>query len=109
MIRIGCAGWAIAARQSALFGPGDSVLARYATRFDGVEVNSTFHRSHRPATSARSASKLLQSESHPTRCTWAGVSPSSRAIRAIVRASSSWRAGSHSANSSDRISRRAVM
>ena len=53
MIRIGCAGWAIAARQSALFGPGDSVLARYATRFDGVEVNSTFHRSHRPDTYAR--------------------------------------------------------
>ncbi|MGO4550248.1 DUF72 domain-containing protein [Lysobacter sp. 2RAF19] len=52
-IRIGCAGWAIASRHAALFGPGDSVLARYATRFSVVEVNSTFYRSHRPDTFAR--------------------------------------------------------
>ncbi len=53
MIRIGCAGWSIASRQAALFGDGDSTLARYATRFSVVEVNSTFHRSHRPETFIR--------------------------------------------------------
>lgn len=53
MIRIGCAGWAIAARQAGLFGDGESTLARYATRFSVVEVNSTFHRSHRPETFVR--------------------------------------------------------
>jgi uncharacterized protein YecE (DUF72 family) len=52
-IRIGCAGWAIASRQAALFGAGESVLARYATRFSVVEVNSTFHRAHRPDTYER--------------------------------------------------------
>ena len=57
-IRIGCAGWAIAARQASSFGDGDSVLARYATRFSVVEVNSTFHRSHRPETYERWAAAV---------------------------------------------------
>lgn len=57
-IRIGCAGWAIASRQAHLFGDGDSTLARYATRFAVVEVNSTFHRSHRPDTYARWAATV---------------------------------------------------
>jgi uncharacterized protein YecE (DUF72 family) len=60
-IRIGCAGWAIAARQAASFGDGDSVLARYATRFSIVEVNSTFHRPHRPETYARWAAAVPRS------------------------------------------------
>lgn len=58
MIRVGCAGWAIASRQAGLFGDGDSTLARYATRFDVVEVNSTFHRSHRPETYVRWAESV---------------------------------------------------
>ncbi|KGQ20575.1 DUF72 domain containing protein [Lysobacter dokdonensis DS-58] len=58
MIRIGCAGWSIASRQAGLFGEGDSVLARYATRFDAVEVNSTFYRSHRPDTFVRWAAAV---------------------------------------------------
>jgi uncharacterized protein YecE (DUF72 family) len=58
MIRIGCAGWAIASRQSDLFGEGASTLARYATRFSVVEVNSTFHRAHRPDTYVRWAESV---------------------------------------------------
>lgn len=57
-VRIGCAGWSIAAAQRSLFGPGDSLLQRYATRFDVVEVNSSFHRSHRPETYARWAASV---------------------------------------------------
>jgi len=58
MIRIGCAGWSIASRQASLFGDGDSVLARYSTRFSVVEVNSTFHRAHRPDTYGRWAAAV---------------------------------------------------
>ena len=36
--RVGCAGWSIPSRHAALFDAGDSHLARYATRFDVVEV-----------------------------------------------------------------------
>jgi len=50
---IGCAGWAIPSQHRALFGEGSSGLARYATRFPAVEVNSSFYRSHRQATYAR--------------------------------------------------------
>ena len=60
-IRIGCAGWAIASRQAALFGEGDSTLARYATRFSVAEINSTFHRSHRPDTYVRWAATVPRS------------------------------------------------
>ena len=60
-IRIGCAGWSIASRHGALFGAGESVLARYATRFSVVEVNSTFHRAHRPDTYERWAAAVPRS------------------------------------------------
>ncbi len=56
--RIGCAGWSIPAAHARLFGEGDSVLARYATRFDAVEVNSSFYRPHRQATYARWAASV---------------------------------------------------
>lgn len=56
--RIGCAGWSIPAAHARLFGDGDSVLARYATRFDAVEINSSFHRPHRRATYARWAASV---------------------------------------------------
>lgn len=49
----GTAGWAIPAPVRDLFGEGPSNLARYATRFGGVEVNSSFHRRHRASTWAR--------------------------------------------------------
>ena len=57
-IRIGCAGWSIPSRHAALFGDGDSHLARYATRFDVVEVNSTFYRPHQPRTFERWAAEV---------------------------------------------------
>lgn len=57
-IRVGCAGWSIARASQPLFGEGDSLLARYATRFDAVEINSSFHRPHQHATYARWAAAV---------------------------------------------------
>jgi uncharacterized protein YecE (DUF72 family) len=48
--RVGTAGWALPAPLRDAFGDGASNLARYATRFDCVEVNSSFHRRHRAST-----------------------------------------------------------
>lgn len=50
---IGCAGWSYASRYAELFGAGDSGLARYATRFNAVEINSSFYREHRQDTYRR--------------------------------------------------------
>src|SRR5690606_41916678 len=64
-VRIGCAGWSIPGRHAALFGAGDSALARYATRFDVVEVNSSFYRPHQHATWRRWAAAVpRRSEEH---------------------------------------------
>lgn len=57
-IRVGCAGWAIASRQASLFGAGESQLARYATRFDVTEINSSFYRAHRYQTYERWAASV---------------------------------------------------
>src|SRR5690606_15239041 len=57
-IRIGCAGWSIPSRHAHLFGDGDSHLARYATRFDVAEINSTFYRPHQPRTFERWAASV---------------------------------------------------
>lgn len=57
-IYIGCAGWSVSSQHAALFGPGDSMLARYATRFDCVEINSCFYRPHQPKTYARWAASV---------------------------------------------------
>src|SRR5689334_17239458 len=51
--RVGTAGWAIPRPVAERFPAEGSGLARYAARFDAVEINSTFYRSHRPATYAR--------------------------------------------------------
>ena len=56
--RIGCAGWSIPSAHAHLFGEGDSALARYATRFQAVEINSSFYRPHRQATYARWAASV---------------------------------------------------
>lgn len=56
--RIGCAGWSIPAAHRTLLGAGDSMLARYATAFDCVEINSSFYRPHRTATYERWASSV---------------------------------------------------
>ncbi|WP_404712312.1 DUF72 domain-containing protein [Sphingomonas sp. MMS24-J13] len=55
---VGTAGWSIPASQVDCFRRDGSVLERYATRFDGVEVNSSFYRPHRPSTWARWAASV---------------------------------------------------
>ncbi|NUO75866.1 MAG: DUF72 domain-containing protein [Lysobacter sp.] len=57
-IMIGCAGWSIDRRHSGLFGEGDSQLARYATVFDAVEINSSFYRPHQRKTYLRWAQSV---------------------------------------------------
>ena len=57
-VRIGCAGWSIPTRAAHLFGAGDSHLERYATRFDVVEINSSFHRPHARETYVRWAATV---------------------------------------------------
>ena len=52
-IRIGCAGWSIAARDAQRFPGVGSHLQRYGRLFDAVEINSSFYRPHRPQTYAR--------------------------------------------------------
>jgi len=56
--RIGCAGWSIPRQHAQLFGEGDSMLARYATRFDLAEVNSSFYRPHQRKTWERWAAEV---------------------------------------------------
>lgn len=55
---IGCAGWSLGRMHDGLMGEGDSMLERYATRLDAVEINSSFYRPHRQATYARWAASV---------------------------------------------------
>src|ERR1043165_5217351 len=50
---VGCAGWSLPAATRSMFGAGDSMLARYATRFNATEINSSFHRPHKRETYVR--------------------------------------------------------
>jgi uncharacterized protein YecE (DUF72 family) len=52
-LRIGCAGWSIPKPYASSFPGTESHLARYASQFRAVEINSTFYRSHRPSTYRR--------------------------------------------------------
>ena len=52
-IRIGTAGWAIPRAVASCFAEHGTGLERYAGRFDILEINSTFHRPHRPSTFER--------------------------------------------------------
>jgi uncharacterized protein YecE (DUF72 family) len=52
-VLIGCAGWSLPRSEQAEFPVEGSHLERYASRFDGVEINSSFHRPHRPSTYER--------------------------------------------------------
>lgn len=56
--RIGCAGWSLPTAVQAAFPPEGSHLQRYAARFAGVEINSSFHRPHSHATYARWAASV---------------------------------------------------
>src|SRR5499427_1491540 len=57
-LRVGCAGWAIPSQHAHAFPSQGRHLERYAQRFMGVEVNSSFYRSHRPTTYARWAASV---------------------------------------------------
>lgn len=57
-VRIGCAGWSIMSRHAEWFSREGSHLARYATRFDVVEINSSFYRPHATGTYARWAAAV---------------------------------------------------
>src|SRR3954470_8447680 len=52
-IMIGTAGWSLPRAEQSHFSAGGSHLERYALRFGAVEINSSFHRSHKPAIWAR--------------------------------------------------------
>lgn len=55
---IGTAGWSIPSKEAALFDPEGTALRRYASRFSGVEINSSFYRPHYPSTWARWADSV---------------------------------------------------
>ena len=56
-VLVGCAGWSLPRDVQAAFPGEGSHLARYAARFPVVEINSSFHRPHRPGTYARWAAE----------------------------------------------------
>lgn len=57
-LRVGTAGWTLPRAVAHAFPGAGSHLARYATRFAGAEVNSSFYRPHRRATWARWAATV---------------------------------------------------
>jgi uncharacterized protein YecE (DUF72 family) len=52
-VLVGCAGWTIPRIARYRFPSEGSSLQRYAAKLPAVEINSSFYRSHRPATYAR--------------------------------------------------------
>jgi uncharacterized protein YecE (DUF72 family) len=56
--RIGTAGWTIPKPHAGAFPSEGSHLARYAQRFNAVEINTSFHRPHRTTTYARWAATV---------------------------------------------------
>lgn len=55
---IGTAGWALPRADQPEFGGEGTHLQRYATRFSAAEINTSFHRPHRPTTYARWAASV---------------------------------------------------
>ena len=53
MIYVGVAGWSVPRQHVGAFPAAGSHLERYAARYNAVEINSSFYRSHRPRTYAR--------------------------------------------------------
>ena len=49
-IFVGTASWSLPRQQQWAFPPDGTHLQRYASRFNAVEINSSFYRPHRPAT-----------------------------------------------------------
>ncbi len=56
-VRVGSAGWSIPGEQAGNFPGEGGHLARYSRRLPAVEINSSFHRPHRPSTYARWAAE----------------------------------------------------
>ncbi len=57
-VLVGCAGWTLPSPVQPVFPAEGSHLQRYAGRFPAVEINSSFHRPHRPTTYARWAESV---------------------------------------------------
>lgn len=57
-VYVGCAGWSISSAHRDLFAAGDSMLARYASVFNAVEINSSFYRPHQRKTYQRWAASV---------------------------------------------------
>lgn len=57
-VLVGCAGWTLPGPVQPVFPADGSHLQRYAARFPAVEINSSFHRPHRPSTYARWAESV---------------------------------------------------
>ena len=57
-IFLGTAGWSLPREHWAAFASEGSQLQRYASRFNAVEINSSFYRAHRPATYAKWAESV---------------------------------------------------
>ena len=55
---IGSAGWPLPTAVRDEFGPGGSLLERYATSLSGVEINASFYRPHQAKTYARWAASV---------------------------------------------------
>lgn len=58
---IGCAGWSFAKEAASDFVTDGTQLQRYASAFRSVEINSSFHRSHRRSTYERWADSVPES------------------------------------------------
>jgi uncharacterized protein YecE (DUF72 family) len=58
LVRVGTAGWAIPRDVASRFPEEGSGLQRYAARLAVAEINSSFHRPHRPSTYARWAESV---------------------------------------------------
>jgi uncharacterized protein YecE (DUF72 family) len=58
VVHVGIAGWSIRKEQSHLFADDGTHLQRYASRFDAVEINSSFYQSHKRETYERWAKSV---------------------------------------------------
>jgi uncharacterized protein YecE (DUF72 family) len=58
VVHVGIAGWSIRKEHIALFSTDGTHLQRYASRFDAVEINSSFYQSHKRETYERWAKSV---------------------------------------------------
>lgn len=57
IVRIGTAGWSVPSNMRAQFPSVGTLLQKYSTRFNAVEINSSFYRPHRVSTYEKWASQ----------------------------------------------------